>query len=124
RPNADGIQECVADDSLVERPDARVDAQHYVRASLVSLRLQELVVRGSAAKACRETCFQHSGDVEVEERHPARRELLEAPDPVEVPLPAVTLQRTAAPAPRHVSVVTDADVEQNHRRTGPKGREQ
>jgi hypothetical protein len=86
------------------------------------LRLDELVVGRPAAESGRQDVVQRPRDVGVVEGHPPRRELLEAPDALEVERPAKALERAAARTLRQAPPVAQRRVQQDDRRGGPQRR--
>ena len=86
-----------------------------------TLLFQELIVGGRAAEARRQHFLQHPDHVGVQEGHSPGRELLVAPDRVQVGAPAEPLQGAAAPPRGHHGVVTHRDVEQDERGRASEG---
>ncbi len=96
----------------------------HARKAVVALFLQELIVGGASAEARWQDLVEHPHDARVEERHPARGELLEAPDAVEVRGPAQRVERAAARPWSQRRAIAHRDVEEDDRRGRAQRRDQ
>jgi len=88
-----------------QKPQTRLAASGFV--------FDELIICGNTAEASGQHLLQVANNVEIEERHPASSEFLEAPDGVEMSIPSELAQGTAAGPPFERRLISERRVEQD-----------